>query len=50
MIGIATEGYVYSKLPMLFRPIVFVGAILLITESVYQDFIGLAIFVLLIIF
>nr|WP_312579345.1 TRAP transporter permease [Sedimentibacter sp.] len=50
MIGIATEGYVYSKLPMLFRPIVFVGAILLITESVYQDFIGLAILVLLIIF
>lgn len=50
MIGVATEGYVYSKLPMLFRPIVFVGAILLITENVYQDFMGLAILVLLIIF
>lgn len=50
MIGIATEGYVYTKLPMFFRPIVFVGSLLLITENVYQDFIGLAILVLLIIF
>ncbi len=50
MIGIATEGYVYTKLSMLFRPIVFVGSLLLITENVYQDFIGLAILVLLIIF
>ncbi|MBP1924448.1 TRAP transporter 4TM/12TM fusion protein [Sedimentibacter acidaminivorans] len=49
MIGIATEGYVYTKLPMLFKPVVFVGSLLLITENVYQDFIGLAILVLLII-
>jgi len=50
MIGIATEGYLYAKLNLLLRPVVFAGAILLITESVYQDFIGLAILVILIIF
>lgn len=50
MIGIATEGYLYAKLNLLLRPVVFAGAILLITESVYQDFIGLAILVMLIVF
>jgi TRAP transporter 4TM/12TM fusion protein len=49
MIGIATEGYVYAKLHTLFRPIVFAGALLLITENVYQDFIGFAILAALII-
>lgn len=49
LIGIATEGYVYAKLPVVLRPIAFVGAILLITESVYQDIIGLAILVLIVV-
>lgn len=49
MIGITTEGYVYTKLSMMIRPIVFVGAILLITENVYQDCIGLAILIVIVI-
>lgn len=48
MIGIATEGYLMGKLNPLIRVLVFAGSILLITESVTQDFMGLAIFVVLI--
>ena len=48
MIGIATEGYLMGKLNPLIRALVFAGSILLITESVTQDLMGLAIFVILI--
>ncbi|MDK2867362.1 MAG: hypothetical protein PWP51_2141 [Clostridiales bacterium] len=47
MIGIATEGYFYGKLNPLIRIVVFAGSFLLITENIYQDFIGIAIFALL---
>ncbi|MBS7528609.1 TRAP transporter permease [Fusibacter paucivorans] len=47
MIGIATEGYFYGKLNPLIRVVVFAGSFLLITENVYQDFIGIVIFALL---
>ncbi len=48
MIGIATEGYLMGKLNPIIRTVVFAGSILLITESVTQDIIGLAIFVTLV--
>ena len=47
MIGIATEGYFLGRLNPLIRAVVFVGSLLLITESVTQDLVGLAIFGLL---
>jgi len=49
MIGMATEGFLYAKIHILLRPVAFIGAILLITEDVFQDFIGLGILVLLVI-
>lgn len=45
MIGVASEGYFISKLNMIFRAIVFFGALMLITESVAQDMIGFAILI-----
>jgi TRAP transporter 4TM/12TM fusion protein len=40
MIGIAVEGYVKRKVPMLLRSIILIGALLLITADVKQDLIG----------
>lgn len=49
MIGVATEGYMMGKLNPIIRAVVFAGSLLLITESVTQDFLGLLIFVALIV-
>lgn len=49
MIGVASEGYFLSKLNMLFRAIVFIGALMLITESVTQDMIGFAILIIMVV-
>lgn len=49
MIGIATEGYLLTKVNAITRVVVFVGSILLITEGVSQDFIGFGILVVLIV-
>ncbi|MBF4693098.1 TRAP transporter permease [Fusibacter ferrireducens] len=49
MIGIAAEGYLKGKLNPMIRAVVFAGSLLLITESVTQDIIGLSIFILLIV-
>jgi len=43
MIGVAVEGYVKRKVPMILRAFTLVGALLLITADVKQDFIGLVI-------
>ena len=40
MIGIAVEGYVKKKVPLILRAITLVGALLLITADVKQDLIG----------
>lgn len=50
MLGITAEGYFLSKVAVLYRMIIFIGALLLITENVVQDLIGLTIFVTLIIY
>jgi len=49
MIGIATEGYFLTPISKIFRVIVFAGSLMMITESLYQDIIGLGIFVLIIV-
>ena len=43
MISVAVEGYLKKKVPTLLRIASFVGAMLLITANVTQDFIGFAI-------
>lgn len=48
MIGVATEGYLLRKLHPALRILVFAGSLMLITENVIQDFIGLGILVLLV--
>lgn len=48
MIGVATEGYLLRKLNPALRILVFAGSLMLITENVVQDFIGLGILVLLV--
>ncbi len=50
MIGMATEGYMMGKLNPAIRVVVFAGSLLLITESVTQDVMGLVVFALLIVF
>lgn len=45
LIGIAAEGFLMAKLNLLFRGLALVGALMLITENVYQDVIGFAIVV-----
>lgn len=45
LIGIAAEGFLMAKLNLLFRGLALVGAMMLITENVYQDVIGFAIVV-----
>lgn len=47
MIGVATEGYLIKKLNPLLRIAVFAGSLMLITENVVQDFIGLGILIAL---
>jgi TRAP transporter 4TM/12TM fusion protein len=49
MIGIAVEGYLKKKVPMLLRIASFVGAMLLITANVAQDLIGLAILLVILV-
>jgi TRAP-type uncharacterized transport system fused permease subunit len=49
MIGAATEGFFIKKMNLFLRVIVFAAALFMISESVYQDFIGLAILIALII-
>jgi TRAP transporter 4TM/12TM fusion protein len=49
MIGVATEGYFIRKVNFLLRVIVFASALLMISESVYQDFIGLGVLAALVI-
>lgn len=48
MIGVATEGYLLKKLNPVLRVLVFAGSLMLITENVVQDFVGLGILVLLV--
>lgn len=48
LIGIAAEGFLIARLNVLFRGLALVGAMMLITENVYQDVIGFAIFAALI--
>lgn len=50
MIGIATEGYLFTRLNVFLRALVFIGAILLITENIYQDFIGFGILIALVVY
>jgi TRAP transporter 4TM/12TM fusion protein len=49
MIGVATEGYFIKKVHFLLRVVVFASALLMISESVYQDFIGLGVLAALVI-
>jgi TRAP-type uncharacterized transport system fused permease subunit len=49
MIGIATEGYFLATLHPLLRILSFSGALLLITENMKQDLLGLSIFILVVI-
>jgi TRAP transporter 4TM/12TM fusion protein len=49
MIGIAVEGYLKKKVPMLLRIASFAGAMLLITANVAQDLIGLVILLVILV-
>ena len=49
MIAIATEGYFFKRIQLPFRILIFAGSLMLITESVLQDGIGLLILIFLII-
>lgn len=45
MIGMATEGYMFTRMHNALRAICLAGALLLITANVYQDLMGIAILV-----
>ena len=45
MIGMATEGYMFTKIHNALRIITFAGALMLITANVYQDVIGILILI-----
>jgi TRAP-type uncharacterized transport system fused permease subunit len=45
MIGIATEGYLFTVLHWLVRILAFAGALLLITANTTQDVVGFAILI-----
>jgi len=45
MIGMATEGYLFTDLNWLLRIVTFIGAILLITANPIQDVFGIVILV-----
>lgn len=49
MIGIAIEGYLRKRVPMLLRILSFAGAMLLITANVTQDMIGFGILAILLV-
>lgn len=49
MIGVSAEGFLFSKINFVFRAAVFVGSLFLISESVFQDIVGLLILVALIV-
>jgi TRAP transporter 4TM/12TM fusion protein len=50
MIGMATEGYLFTTMNTLLRILAFVGSLLLITANVVQDAIGLAFLVLIVLY
>lgn len=49
MIGMATEGYLFTKMHTLLRFIIFLGALLLITANVYHEIIGIIVLVLVLV-
>ena len=50
MIGMATEGYLFTNMNSLLRILAFIGSLLLITANVVQDAIGLAFLVIIAIY
>ncbi|MDD4574478.1 MAG: TRAP transporter permease [Sphaerochaeta sp.] len=49
MIGIATEGYMFTKMHNALRAVTFIGALMLITANVVQDSIGILILIVMLI-
>ena len=47
MIGVAVEGYLFAKVPLLLRLVSFIGAFGLIDSGIYSDLIGLCVLALL---
>ena len=50
MIGMATEGYLFTTMNIILRILAFAGALLLITANVVQDAIGLALLILILLY
>lgn len=49
MIGMATEGYIFTKMHNVLRIITFAGALMLISANVTQDFIGILVLVVVLV-
>ena len=50
MIGMATEGYLFTNMNNILRILAFAGALLLITANVVQDAIGLTLLVVIVLY